>query len=55
MAHHIPLIFITAHRDEETRRRALRGGAVAFLDKPFSDEVLLRAIHTALQPAWGNV
>ena len=39
-----PIIFITAHGDEETRARALRAGAVAFLDKPFSDEVLLRAV-----------
>jgi FixJ family two-component response regulator len=45
----IPLIFITAHGNAETRARALRAGAVAFLDKPFSDEVLLRAVHAALQ------
>jgi len=45
----IPLIFITAHGDAEMRARALRAGAVAFLDKPFSDEVLLRAVHAALQ------
>jgi FixJ family two-component response regulator len=44
----IPLIFITAHGDAETRARALRAGAVAFLDKPFSDEVLLRAVQAAL-------
>jgi FixJ family two-component response regulator len=46
---HIPLIFITAHGDAEMHARALRAGAVAFLDKPFSDEVLLRAVHAALQ------
>src|SRR5262245_37950993 len=34
----VPIIFISAHGDEETRARALRGGAVDFLDKPFSDE-----------------
>ena len=45
----IPLIFLTAHGDAEMRARALRAGAVAFLDKPFSDEVLLRAVHAALQ------
>jgi FixJ family two-component response regulator len=27
----------------------LRAGAVAFLYKPFSDEVLLGAVHAALQ------
>ena len=47
----IPIIFITAHGDAETRTRALRAGAVAFLDKPFSDEVLLRAVQAALPSA----
>jgi FixJ family two-component response regulator len=45
----IPIIFITAHGDADTRARALRAGAVAFLDKPFSDEVLLGAVQGALQ------
>jgi CheY-like chemotaxis protein len=45
----VPLIFITAHGDDEVRARALRAGAVAFLDKPFREEVLLRAIQSALQ------
>jgi FixJ family two-component response regulator len=49
-----PIIFITAHGDEETRARALREGAVAFLDKPFSDEVLLRAVEAALQSSSGG-
>jgi FixJ family two-component response regulator len=47
----IPIIFITAHGDAETRTRALRAGAVAFLDKPFSDEVLLEAVQAALLSA----
>ena len=45
----VPLIFITAHGDEEARARALRAGAVDFLYKPFSDAVLLGAIQSALQ------
>lgn len=49
----IPLIFITAHEDDETRRRALRAGAIDFLYKPFSDEVLLSAVQAALQPSQG--
>jgi FixJ family two-component response regulator len=50
----IPIIFITAHGDTETRTRALRAGAVAFLDKPFSDEALLRAVQAALPSARGD-
>jgi len=45
----IPVIFITAHGDEEARVRALNGGAVEYLLKPFSEEALLRAIDTALK------
>lgn len=44
----IPIIFITASRDEAVRRRALAKGAVACLYKPFSDTALLRTIHHAL-------
>jgi FixJ family two-component response regulator len=45
----IPVIFITAHGDEEARMRALNGGAVEYLLKPFSEEALLRAIDAALK------
>jgi len=51
----IPIIFITAHGDEETRTRALRAGAVDFLDKPFSDDILLGALHIALQASRGKM
>jgi FixJ family two-component response regulator len=44
----IPIIFITAHNDKESRRRALQAGAIAFLGKPFSDEQLLQGIRLAL-------
>ncbi len=44
----IPIIFVTAHRDEKTREQALRAGAVSFLNKPFSEEVLIDALHSAL-------
>lgn len=45
-----PIIFVTARDAAEVRARALQAGAFAFLGKPFSDEVLLRAIRTILQP-----
>jgi FixJ family two-component response regulator len=45
----IPIIFITAKRDEVIRARALERGAVKFLYKPFSDTALLDALNAALQ------
>jgi len=51
----IPIIFITAYGDQESRRRALQAGAVAFLDKPFSDQQLLKSIRSALQRDKTNV
>jgi FixJ family two-component response regulator len=48
-ARKIPVIFITAHGDEEVRSRALNGGAVDYLLKPFSEEALLNAIDAALK------
>src|SRR5687768_13523219 len=40
---HIPIIFITAHADDDARARALEAGAVDFLYKPFREEELLTA------------
>jgi FixJ family two-component response regulator len=45
----IPIIFISAHKDEVVRRRAFQQGAVEFLFKPFSDTDLLQALNTALR------
>lgn len=44
----IPIIFITAHGDEEVRLQALRGGAVEFLTKPVRGEALLDSVRAAL-------
>jgi FixJ family two-component response regulator len=44
----LPIIFISAHYDEEIRQRALRGGARAFLYKPFDAVELLSLIKRAL-------
>lgn len=43
----VPIIFITAHSNLMTRERALRAGAIQFLDKPFSSDALLSAIEAA--------
>jgi FixJ family two-component response regulator len=45
----IPIIFITAHGDNEMRIHAMREGAVEFLTKPFNDAVLLELVHAALE------
>ena len=43
----VPIIFITAHADEEERARALERGAIDCLQKPFTDHALLDAIAKA--------
>jgi len=45
----IPIIFITANRDEALRSRLMEQGAVACLIKPFSDTALLEALNAALR------
>lgn len=44
----IPIIFITGHGDIPMSVRAMKAGAVDFLEKPFNDQALLDAIHAAL-------
>ena len=46
----VPVIFVTGNADEELRTKAMRDGAIAFLNKPFSDEDLLDAIRAVLDP-----
>jgi len=45
----IPIIFITGHGDIPMSVQAMKAGAVEFLTKPFRDQVLLDAIHKAIQ------
>ena len=45
----IPIVFITAHRDEAVRTRLIERGAVECLSKPFSDTALLEALNAALR------
>jgi FixJ family two-component response regulator len=47
--HTIPIIFITAQKDEAVRARAFEQGAAGFLLKPFSDTALFAALNTALR------
>jgi FixJ family two-component response regulator len=50
----IPIVFITAHADDEQERRAMEAGAIGFLYKPFSQESLLRAVGLALGEQQGE-
>lgn len=45
----IPIVFITAHRDEHVRPRLLAQGAVECLFKPFTETDLLAALNSALR------
>jgi FixJ family two-component response regulator len=45
----IPIVFITAHRDDSLRPRLIEQGAVACLFKPFSDAALHEALQAALR------
>jgi FixJ family two-component response regulator len=44
----VPIIFITAHGDIQMSVRAMKGGAVEFLTKPFRDQDLLDAVQHAI-------
>ena len=46
--HQIPVVFITAQKDEAIRLRLIEQGATDCLFKPFSDTALQEALNTAL-------
>jgi FixJ family two-component response regulator len=45
----LPVIFISGHGDVPMTVRAMKAGAAEFLTKPFDDQVLLDAIHAAIE------
>lgn len=45
----IPIIIITGHGDVPMAVRAMKAGAVDFIEKPFNDELLLDSIRNALE------
>lgn len=47
--HEIPIVFITGHGDIPMSVRAIKGGAVEFLTKPFRDQDLLDAVRQAVE------
>jgi len=50
----IPIIFITAHDEVNVRDQALGAGAVAFVRKPFNDELLIETLRAALKDEVGG-
>ena len=45
----MPIIFITGYGDVPMSVRAMKAGAIEFLTKPFNDDVLVDAIHQAIE------
>jgi two-component system, LuxR family, response regulator FixJ len=44
----LPVIVMTGHGDVPLAVEAMKAGVVDFIEKPYDDEVMLRAIHAAL-------
>ncbi len=53
-ARHIPIVFISGHGDIAVVVRAMKGGAVDFLAKPFEDRELFGAIEQAIAKRGGG-
>jgi two-component system response regulator FixJ len=45
----IPIIIVSAHADVPIAIRALKAGAMDFIEKPFSDQILLDRIRDAIE------
>jgi FixJ family two-component response regulator len=45
----VPIIFVSAHDEAESRTQALAVGAIAFLSKPVNDKALLNAVSSAVK------
>ena len=49
--HCIPIIFMTGYSNDNVRARAMKAGAICFLNKPFSPDHLVGCIEKALKAA----
>lgn len=47
--HALPIVFISGHADVPSSVRAIKAGAIDFLQKPFNDQALLDIVHGALR------
>jgi FixJ family two-component response regulator len=50
----LPIIFITGHGDVATATEAFKNGAMDFIEKPFSDQILLDSINKAIEISLQN-
>jgi two-component system response regulator FixJ len=48
LENHLPVVVMTGQGDVQTAVRAMKAGAVDFIEKPYEDEVLVKAIELAL-------
>ena len=46
--HQIPIVFLTAHGDDQVRGKAMSDGAISFICKPFNEESLIRDVKKAV-------
>ena len=49
LGHRTPVILMTAYPNERRRNRAINGGAVGFLSKPFDDTSLIECLAAAIK------
>lgn len=47
--YYLPIIFISGHGDIDIAVKALKMGAMDFITKPFKNQVVIDAVHAALQ------
>lgn len=47
----VPIVFVTGHADVPVAVRAMRAGAIDFVEKPFTAEIILNAVERALEHA----
>jgi len=52
--HPIPIVFVTDIRDAKTRDQAVAAGAIRFLNKPVSEEILIDALNSAFRAQRGT-
>lgn len=50
----VPIVFLTAHNDEQSREQALKAGAIDFVQKPFNEASLIRDVNKAVDQHRSN-